>query len=108
MRVLHTPGAERAVAVPGLCHAGLSGAVRGVTVRGVTAAVTPDVLLPGCRSPEGSVEGRPVPSVAWLANSGVRELFRKSNDQATLSVLHACSLAGLCQSVGPRDLLTVL
>lgn len=67
-------GSARTRSRAGDGRAGLSGAVRGVTVRGVTAAVTPDVLLPGCRSPEGSVEGRPVPSVAWLANSGVCEL----------------------------------
>lgn len=35
-------------------------------------------------------------------------VFGKSSDQATLSVLHAGSLSGLCQSVGPRNSLTVL
>lgn len=35
-------------------------------------------------------------------------LFGKSNDQAKLLVLHAYFLSGLCQSVGPRNLLVVL
>ena len=67
------------------------------------------------------VEGLAVPSVACLADSRVHKhqqsnlsgsycccLFEESNDQAKLSFLHVYFLFGLCQSVGPGNLLIML
>lgn len=80
---------RRRCLVPGLCGAGVSRAVasRGQLFLARCGVEHLQVLLPRglCRSPEESVEGLAVPSVACLANSRMHEL-----QQSNLSGCYRC------------------